>query len=570
MSDFAWRCPSCGGDVDARGDEGCCRGCGTTYRREGGIWRFLRAERERAFAGFLAEYATVRRTEGWGSSTSTYYRALPWVSEADPQAPIWRIRAASYATFLDRVVVPRERQRGRPLTILDLGAGNCWLSNRLAQRGHQVAAVDVSTDPVDGLGARVHYLDGAGSKHMTAFTAVQAEFDRLPFQGNQADLIVYNGSFHYSVDCARTLREARRMLCADGAVVILDSPFFRDPASGAAMVREREGFFERTYGFRANRLPCVGYLTETRLTDLAREVGLAWTSIPVGGPWRGVLANAVARLRGQRERASFPVLVGQPDRTPPAPLRAGGGISPLSRAGCEAPAGGSGVSFSRQIGRAFARLVLRGRFRLFQRHRYRRLVVERVGGRPFVVLPDVFNPKLFRSGEFLARALAGEVIPEGATVLDLGTGSGVGAVAAAGRARRVVAVDLNPEAVRCARINVLLNRVEDRVEVRLGDLFAATPGERFDVILFNPPYFRGVPRDALDLAWRSVDVVERFAAELSHHLAPEGWALVVLSTDGDATAFLDAFRRQKLRIDVVVARDLLNETLTLYAVRPGE
>jgi methylase of polypeptide subunit release factors len=121
----------------------------------------------------------------------------------------------------------------------------------------------------------------------------------------------------------------------------------------------------------------------------------------------------------------------------------------------------------RFLGRAWARVV----FRLFQRHRYGRLVIETVAGTPLVVLPGVFNPKLFQTGEFLAETLSERWVPPGSTVLDMGTGSGVGAVFAARWARRVVAVDISPTAVRCARINVLLHGLEDRVEVRAGDLF---------------------------------------------------------------------------------------------------
>ena len=51
-----------------------------------------------------------------------------------------------------------------------------------------------------------------------------------------------------------------------------------------------------------------------------------------------------------------------------------------------------------------------------------------------------------------------------------------------------MAVDINPEAVRCAGINALLNHFEHKIEVRHGDLFAAVPAERFDLIVFNPPF----------------------------------------------------------------------------------
>lgn len=213
------------------------------------------------------------------------------------------------------------------------------------------------------------------------------------------------------------------------------------------------------------------------------------------------------------------------------------------------------------------RLLLRWRFRLFQRHRYDRLVLEDVAGKPIIVLPGVFNPKLFRSGEFLAQSLNDRLVPPGATVLDMGTGSGVGAVFAAQWARRVVAVDINPAAVRCARINVLLNQVEDRVEAREGDLFAPVHGERFDVVLFNPPYLRGEPRGDLERALWANDVVERFAAGLRDHLAPGGYALVLLSSDGDEVGFLRAFQAHGFTAEVVAERDLGNEVLRVYKLR---
>lgn len=213
------------------------------------------------------------------------------------------------------------------------------------------------------------------------------------------------------------------------------------------------------------------------------------------------------------------------------------------------------------------RHLLRWRFLLFQRHRFDRLVLEEVAGKPILVLPGVFNPKLFRTGEFLVETLDSQLVPPGSTVLDMGTGSGIGAVFAARWARRVVAVDINPAAMRCARINTLLHEVEERVEVREGDLFEPACGEQFDVVLFNPPFFRGEPRSDLERALWADDVVERFAAGLSQHLTPGGHAVVVLSSDGDVAGFLRAFQSHGFSAEVVAERDLVNETLTLYCLR---
>ena len=226
----------------------------------------------------------------------------------------------------------------------------------------------------------------------------------------------------------------------------------------------------------------------------------------------------------------------------------------------------------RPPGFAFAtRLVgtaMRCAYRLTGRDRYDDFRLERVLDLPFVVIPSVFNPKLPRTGAFLAAYLDGQGIASDARVLDMGTGSGVCAVVAARHARRVIAVDINPAAVRCATINVALNGMEQRVEVRHGDLFAPVAGQQFDLILFNPPFLRGLPRDNRDRAWRSVDVAERFAASVGDHLTPGGAALVVLSSFGGAAAFLEEFRRQQLAIEVVAGRRFATERIAILRVAP--
>lgn len=206
--------------------------------------------------------------------------------------------------------------------------------------------------------------------------------------------------------------------------------------------------------------------------------------------------------------------------------------------------------------------------------RYRRLVIERVDGVPLVILPDVFNPVLLRSGVFLARnlpapvrsATPGSLRPR---ALDVGTGSGINAIFAARLGYQVVGVDLNPEAVRCARINVLLNDLGGLVEIRPGDLFGPVAGERFDLVTFNPPFYRGVPSDRLDQAWRAPDVIERFASGLDQVLSPGGQARIVLSSDGEWRAMLDALASVGLITRPASGKDFGNEVLTVYAVTPG-
>jgi release factor glutamine methyltransferase len=174
-----------------------------------------------------------------------------------------------------------------------------------------------------------------------------------------------------------------------------------------------------------------------------------------------------------------------------------------------------------------------------------------------------------RTGAFFASHLKPNVLTADAEVLDMGTGSGVCAIAAAQYARRVVAVDIDETAVRCARINVLLNRMDSKVEVLRGDLFEPLSGRRFDVVLFNPPFLRGVPRHNADRAWRSPDVAERFAARLRTHLRPSGYALVLLSTFGEPRTFIEEFRRHDFTISIVSERSFINENLAILKLTQG-
>ena len=200
---------------------------------------------------------------------------------------------------------------------------------------------------------------------------------------------------------------------------------------------------------------------------------------------------------------------------------------------------------------------------------HKRAHVAYVDGLPLIVLPEVFDPAAFRSGALLAWAVRVELSAPleargagGVSVLDLGCGSGVGGVFAARAGARVTCTDINPEAVRNARANAALHGLD--IETREGDLFAPVEEQRFDRILFNPPFFRGAPRGLWDHAWRGERVLERFAEGLGARLAPGGRALLSLSTDGACGELLDDLSYRGYALERVVERRYVGETATVW------
>lgn len=252
---------------------------------------------------FLQEYRQIRYAEGRGSENPEYYRALPFEDLSGRNAAMWEMRARTYRFFERRILDPMERTIGRPLEILDLGAGNAWLSYRLAQRRHAAYAVDIFLDERDGLRAAHHYP--------VPFSAVGAEFDRLPFPSARFDLAIFNSSVHYSTDYRTTLAEARRCLRPGGRLVILDSPVYRKHEHGEQMVAERHADFERRYGFRSDALPSIEFLDEACLRELSRTLALDWAVYRPWYGWKWHLRPWKARLARRRPPSRFWILVGR-------------------------------------------------------------------------------------------------------------------------------------------------------------------------------------------------------------------------------------------------------------------
>ncbi len=119
------------------------------------------------------------------------------------------------------------------------------------------------------------------------------------------------------------------------------------------------------------------------------------------------------------------------------------------------------------------------------------------------IISVVALPNVYLSNDFGDSRYYAEQVPEfvNGRFLEIGTGTGIVTIAAAlanreyfGRCseKYYVAIDINPQAVKNARINFMINGLEDRIDVRQGDVFDSLgENERFDCIFWAHPFHRG-------------------------------------------------------------------------------
>ena len=195
----------------------------------------------------------------------------------------------------------------------------------------------------------------------------------------------------------------------------------------------------------------------------------------------------------------------------------------------------------------------------------------RAAGFRLIVRPTVFHPRYFITSEFFASYI-GRIDFSGKRVADVGTGSGILALAAArAGAASVTAVDINPNAVLTAAENARANGLGDRVTAVCSNLLSAlAPCAPFDVIISSPPSFPGEPRDVADRAWHAgpnYRDIEALFEQARERLAPGGRLYLLLSSDSDLDLFSRLITEARFNASLVRERSVLIESLIIYSLK---
>lgn len=154
-------------------------------------------------------------------------------------------------------------------------------------------------------------------------------------------------------------------------------------------------------------------------------------------------------------------------------------------------------------------------------------------------------------------------------VLEIGTGTGIVAIQMAKTTKHVVAVDINPYAVECARNNAQRNRIRN-MEIIESDLFLKVSG-KYDVIIFNPPYLPTREDDKVDdavgCAWDGGKsgrrVTDKLLEQAPFHLTDRGKIIILDSSKSKYQKTIGALEKSGFSAKIVKRLNLFFEELVV-------
>jgi release factor glutamine methyltransferase len=163
--------------------------------------------------------------------------------------------------------------------------------------------------------------------------------------------------------------------------------------------------------------------------------------------------------------------------------------------------------------------------------------------------------------------------------LEIGTGCGIIALECARIGAKVICSDINSLATALVKRNYQRNKslIKGHIEVRLGDLFKVVKNnEKFDVIIFNPPYLPTKRSDytggsgwfdvATDGGVDGLSLTKKFIEELKAFLKRQGKAYFIFSSLSDRKKLENILLKSNYRYKIVKSQKFLDETIEVYQI----
>ena len=190
----------------------------------------------------------------------------------------------------------------------------------------------------------------------------------------------------------------------------------------------------------------------------------------------------------------------------------------------------------------------------------------RLEGKDVIVFQGVYPPSedTFLLIDALRSGAAGRA-------LELCCGTGAVGLSVADKLDSIMALDINPVAVKNTRQNYVNNGLSERLDAVVGDLFSPLKRQAFDLIFMNPPYLLDEEGGPEDLSWsggeRGRRIIDRFIEGLGGFLGEKGRALFVQSTLNGIDESLDMIKGEGMVGRVISEVNFQLEGLVVIEVR---
>ena len=175
---------------------------------------------------FSETYIAVRKKEGRIFDKESL-ALLPEVTKAHPHFSEWKLRKKSALRFREYL-----SKKPMPLSVLEIGCGNGWFSNFISGEGRSVLGIDINNQELE-------QADAVFKKSGLAFAYADI-FKKSAIWDMRFDIIVLNSCLQYFSDVARLVDTIRPLLTDDGAIHIIDTPFYDSSEIESAKKRSAE------------------------------------------------------------------------------------------------------------------------------------------------------------------------------------------------------------------------------------------------------------------------------------------------------------------------------------------
>jgi release factor glutamine methyltransferase len=152
----------------------------------------------------------------------------------------------------------------------------------------------------------------------------------------------------------------------------------------------------------------------------------------------------------------------------------------------------------------------------------------------------------------------------------MGCGSGIISIFAASSGALCTAVDKNPESVKCAKHNAVQNKLANKIVTVESDLFENLKYDNvYDIITFNPPYYKGEPANNFEMAFKggeNLEIIQRFFENGGKYLSDNGVIYLITSSDSNLSLTEEIIKTNNFKYEVVLKEKRFFESFYIYRI----